>query len=320
VSLEVDGEFAPILEAVAEMRAATGVAPPADALAIRAESDAGLAFLADLFPAPEGLREESFTATGADGAPIELRWCTTAAAPADAAPGPAVVYLHGGGMILGTADLFAPVVRGHVHATGVPFLAVDYRLAPEHPHPTPVEDCLAGLRWLHEHHEELGVDASRIAVMGESAGGGLAAGVALLARDRAVPLARQILVYPMLDDTNTVPDPALVPYCASWSYGSNAIGWRALLGDAVGGADVPAAAAPARATDLSGVAPAYVEVGMLDIFRDEDIDYARRMAAAGVSVELHVHPGVPHGFEMMAPHAEVSQRAVADRRRVIQSL
>ncbi len=273
VSLEVDEEFAPILAAVAEMRAAAGGAPPADAFAIRAETDAGLRFLADQYPAPEGLREESFTAPGADDAPIGLRWCAPEAT-ADAAPGPAVVYLHGGGMILGSADLFAPIVRAHVHATGVPFLAVDYRLAPEHPHPTPVEDCFAGLCWLHEHHESLGVDPNRIAVMGESAGGGLAAGVALLARDRGVALAHQILVYPMIDDTNTVPDPALVPYCTSWSYESNAIGWGALLGDAVGGPDVPAAAAPARATDLSGVAPAYVEVGMLDIFRDEDIDYA----------------------------------------------
>ena len=318
MSLEVDEEFAPVLAAVAEMRAASGAAP-VDALAIREQTNAGIALMADQYPAPEGLREELFTATGADGAPVGLRWCAPEAR-ADAAPGPAVVYLHGGGMILGSAELFAPMVRRQVHATGVPFLAVDYRLAPEHPHPTPVEDCFAGLCWLHDHCAELGVDPNRIAVMGESAGGGLAAAVALLARDRRVALARQILVYPMLDDTNTVPDPALVPYCTSWTYESNAVGWTSLLGDAAGGPDVPAEAAPARAKDLSGVAPAYVDVGMLDIFRDEAIEYARRIAAAGVSVELHVHPGVPHGFEMMAPHAAVSKRAIADRRRVIQSL
>ncbi len=151
--------------------------------------------------------------------------------------------------------------------------------------------------------------------MGDSAGGGIAAGVALLARDRGLKLARQILIYPMLDDRNQAPEDALVPF-ANWTYDNNFTGWSALLGPAFGSDDVPAAAAPSRARDLRGIAPAYIEVGELDIFRLEDIDYARAIAAAGVSIELHVHPGAPHGFERMAPDSDVARRATADRLRV----
>jgi acetyl esterase/lipase len=250
-----------------------------------------------------------------DGARIGLRWYVRDGTQS----GSAFVYLHGGGMICGSVDLYDPVVAAYVGATGVPMLAVDYRVAPEHPHPTPVEDCFAGLGWLHDHAEGLGIDPDRIAIMGDSGGGGLAAGVALLARDRGTPLARQVLVYPMLDDRNITPDPELVPF-AAWTYDSNRIGWSALLGDSTGGDDVSSYAAPARAQDLSGLAPAYVEVGELDIFRDEDIDYARRLAAAGVSVELHVHPGAPHGFDRIAPYSGLVRRAMADRFRVLQAL
>ncbi|ABW10008.1 Alpha/beta hydrolase fold-3 domain protein [Parafrankia sp. EAN1pec] len=190
------------------------------------------------------------------------------------------------------AELYDPWVARYVSATGVPMLSVEYRLAPEHSHPTPAEDCYAALRWLADHAVELGVDPARIAVMGDSGGGGLAAAVALLARDRGGPvLARQILIYPMLDDRNTTPDPAIPPY-----------------------------AAPARADDLTGLPPAYVEVGELDIFRDESIEYARRLAAAGVSTELHVHPGAPHGFDALGPETDVGRRATADRVRVLTGL
>ena len=157
-------------------------------------------------------------------------------------------------MICGSVDLYEPVVAAYVRASGVRMLAVDYRVAPEHPHPTPVEDCFAALGWLHDHTAELGMDQDRIAVMGDSGGGGLAAGVALLARDRGTPLAHQILVYPMLDDRNTTPDPELVPF-AAWTYESNRIGWTALLGESTGGDDVPSCAAPPREQDLAGLAP-----------------------------------------------------------------
>jgi acetyl esterase/lipase len=223
-------------------------------------------------------------------------------------------------MIVGSVDMYEPLIRGFVADSGVPALAVDYRLAPEHPHPVPVEDCYAGLVWLAEHAGDLGVDPARIAVMGDSAGGGLAAGVALVARDRGGPaLARQILIYPMLDDRTTTPDESLVPFL-TWTYDDNVTGWGALLGERAGGDDVPGYAAPARAQDVSGLPPTYVDVGDLDIFCLEDVEYARRIAATGTPVELHVHPGVPHGFEVFAPQADVSRRTRADRIRVLRSL
>jgi acetyl esterase/lipase len=282
---------------------------------VREESDLGLALLNDMSPPVLGVSTTDDEVVRDDGARIGLRWFVR-----DGTEGAsAVVYLHGGGMICGSVDLYHSLVAAYVAASGVRMLAVDYRVAPEHPHPTPVEDCFAALGWLHEHAAELGVDPGRIAVMGDSGGGGLAAGVALLARDRGTPLAHQILVYPMLDDRNTLPDPELVAF-AAWTYDSNRIGWTALLGDSAGGDDVPSYAAPAREQDLARLAPAYVEVGELDIFRDEDIDYARRLAAAGVSVELHVHPGAPHGFDRIAPDSGLVRRAMADRLRVLQAL
>jgi acetyl esterase/lipase len=141
-----------------------------------------------------------------------------------------------------------------------------------------------------------------------------------MARDRGGPrLAAQILVYPMLDDRNTTPDPEIAPF-AAWSYDDNTTGWGALLGDAIGGADVPAFAAPARATDLSGLPPCYIEVGQLDIFRDEDLAYAERLGQAGVPVEFHLRLGVPHEFETFAFGADVARRALADRLRVLRTI
>lgn len=207
-------------------------------------------------------------------------------------------------MILGNFGLFDAWLSRHVSASGVPVLSVDYRVVPEHPHPAPVEDSYAGLRWLGDHADELGVDPGRVAVMGESAGGGLAG---------------QILLFPMLDDRNTEPDSEIAPF-AAWTYDDNATGWGALLGDAAGGPDVPAYAAPARATDLAGLPAAYVEVGQLDIFRDEDLEYARRLSRAGVPVEFHLHARVPHYFDAVAFESDVARRALADRVRVLASL
>jgi acetyl esterase/lipase len=142
-----------------------------------------------------------------------------------------VLYLHGGGMILGSVAIFDGPVSRYVAHTGVAMPSIEFRLAPEHPHPTPVEDAYAGLVWLAAHAEELGVDRNRIAVIGDSAGGGLAAGVSILNRDRGGPaLARQILLYPMLDDRNTNVDPHIAPF-AGWSYDHNITGWNALLGE-----------------------------------------------------------------------------------------
>jgi acetyl esterase/lipase len=226
-------------------------------------------------------------------------------------------------MIFGLEHLgcvYELAVRDYVATSGVPMLVVDYRIAPEHPHPTPVEDCYAALRWLADNAESLGVDPARIGVMGDSAGGGLAAGVSLLARDRGGPtIAQQLLIYPMLDDRTHTPDPQLVPFL-TWTYDDNVTGWAALLGDSAGTDAVSPYAAPAHATDLTGLPDTYIDIGDLDIFRDEDITYARRLSDAGVPTELHLHPGCPHAFEALARKADVSQRAIGDRLRRLRTL
>jgi acetyl esterase/lipase len=270
--------------------------------------------MASITPPSSGVIITSFSTPTSDGeGEIELRWYTKA----DAAPGPAVIYTHGGGMIAGSVDLYDEVVSWYVDQSGVPFLSVELRLAPEATSPTCLaEDVYTGLTWLIAHADDLGVDPSRVAVMGDSGGGGPTAAAAILARDRSVALAKQILIYPMLDDCNTVPGP--VPSeLLTWSYDNNYTGWITLLGDELGTATVSPVAAPARLADFTGLAPAYIDVGDLDIFRDESIAYAAGLARAGVPIELHVHPGCPPGFERFVPDAGVAERAMADRVRAV---
>jgi acetyl esterase/lipase len=311
----LDPQVAAALQPLAA--AAEGVEPPVgDVATRRANAEATFAFFDAQAPPVTDVTSRDYTTSAPDGAGIRLRWFVKDGG----AHGPGAYFVHGGGMILGSLALYDRLIRRYASASGVPVLAVDYRLAPEHPYPTPLEDCYAGLAWFADHASELGVDPGRIGILGDSAGGGLAAATSLAVRDRGGPrLARQILVYPMLDDRTTVPDPALEPFL-TWTYDDNVTGWRALLGADAGTDGVPAYAAPARAKDLSGLPPTYVDVGELDIFRDEDVDYARRIAGTGTSVELHVHPGVPHAFEAWAPSADVSRRALADRLRVLRSL
>jgi acetyl esterase/lipase len=309
---EVAAALAPMVAAMADV-----TPPPAgDVESRRPVLEAIMAETAAAQPMPTDVKATDFYATAVDGGDVLLRWY----AKDSATLGPAVLYLHGGGMISGSVAIYDGPVSRYVSNSGVSMLAVDYRLAPEHPYPVPVEDCYAGLRWLAEHADELGVDPARIAVMGDSAGGGLAAAVALLARDRGGPgLAAQILIYPMLDDRNTTPDPEIAPF-AVWSYDDNITGWGALLGDTIGGPDVPAYAAAARATDLSDLPACYIEVGQLDIFRDEDLTYAQRLSRAGVNVEFHLRPGVPHEFETYAHTSDVARRSGADRLRSLRGI
>jgi acetyl esterase/lipase len=296
------------------------VAKPAalDWKALREAGELGQAALAALLPPPSGVHTARHLACSADGTLIELRWYTRT--DADAAATAAVVYAHGGGMVMGTLDAYDGVIGDYVAGTGVPFLSVGYRRAPDEGSGTTLaEDVYAGITWLIEHAAQLRIDPRRVAVMGDSGGGAPAAGAAILARDRGVALARQILVYPMLDDRNVVPDPARSEFL-TWTYEDNRIAWDAVLGDTRGTEAVSPIAAPARLTEFRGLAPAYLDVGDLDIFRDEDIAYAQRLAQAGVPVELHVHPGAPHGWERFAPRAESARRATADRVRAIASL
>lgn len=303
--------------AMQRMAAAVGeVKRPAvgDWRAIREGGNAMFGVWARLQPVPTDVVTRDFAVRSHDGKEVLLRWFQKRSSR----PGSAALYIHGGGMLLGSVDVYDEILRRYASASGVPLLAVDYRLPPEHPFPTPVEDCYAGLRWLTERAHELGVDPKRIAIMGDSAGGGLAAATTLVARDRSGPaLAKQILVYPMLDDRNTKTDPEMAPFL-TWSWDSNITGWCALLGDKAGTDDVHPYAAPARATDLNRLPPTYIEVGQLDIFRDEGVAFALRLQAH-VPTELHVHPGVPHGFELFAPDADISRRAIADRVRQLKS-
>jgi triacylglycerol lipase len=230
-----------------------------------------------------------------------------------AAPLPAILHIHGGGFLIGEPIIEDIANRTTVRELGCALFTVDYRLAPETPHPGPIEDCYAALQYLAAHAGALGIDAGRIGVMGESAGGGLAAGLALLARDRGGPaLAFQHLIYPMLDDRNcTDQDPHPLTGEFVWSRASNHFGWSAYLGHAPGAADVSPYAAPARAENLAGLPPAFIAVGTLDLFLEEDIDYARRLTRAGVPVELHVYPGAFHGYQL-ATEARVTLAANRD--------
>jgi acetyl esterase/lipase len=189
-------------------------------------------------------------------------------------------------------------------------VSVEYRLAPEDPHPAPVEDCYAGLRWTADHAAELGIDGARLVIAGASAGGGLAAGVVLLARARGgPPLLGQVLMCPMLDDRSRTPSSRELDGDCVWDQHANLIGWTALLGESVGGPDVHWSAAPARAADLAGLPPAYIDVGSVETFRDEDVEYASRIWQAGGVADLHVWAGGFHGFDTIAPDAAVSKMA-----------
>jgi acetyl esterase/lipase len=313
IDAQVLSELGPLLEAIGEIEPP----PIGDVESRRVNGHRMFDSLADTWEPVAGVEIERHTLTTEDGDALDLAWYHIPAAQS----GSAVLYLHGGGMIFGLEHLgrvYDLAVREYVAASGVPMLMVDYRIAPEHPDPTPVEDCYAALRWLADNAEMLGVDPARIGVMGDSAGGGLAAGVSLLARDREGPaISQQLLIYPMLDDRPQTPDPELVPFL-TWTYDDNVTGWAALLG--VGPDKVSPYAAPARATDLAGLPDTYIDVGDLDIFRNEDIAYARRLSDAGVPTELHLHPGCPHAFEALARKADVSQRAIGDRVRRLRTL
>lgn len=286
--------------------------PRGDALALRNNIDTVMTTVNAAEPDSPDVRTVDYTVP-VEGGEILARWYRKE----HSAPGSAVVYFHGGGMLAGSVEVFDRMVAKYVQNTGVPFLSVDYRLAPEYPGTTLVDDGLAALAWFVDRAEDFDVDATRIAVMGDSGGGGVAAGVAIAAREAGVAVAKQFLIYPMLDDRTVDPDPELEAF-ASWSYDNNFTGWDAVFGESRGTADVPARAAPARLTDFAHLAPAFIDVGELDIYRDESILYARNLTVAGVSTELYVRPGVPHGFDRI--DIEVSRRSWADRYRAIRAI
>lgn len=236
-------------------------------------------------------------------------------------PVPVLFYVHGGGLVTGNRHLDLPGVLETAAPLGCAVAAVEYRLAPESTYPAAAEDVYAGLRWLAGEADALGLDAGRIVVSGMSAGGGLAAVVALLSRERGGPrLLGQMLLCPMLDDRNDSPSAHQMAGHGLWDRTANATGWAAYLGDRAGGPDVPWDAAAARAEDLSGLPPAFLDVGSAETFRDEVVAYASRLWLCGGDAELHVWPGGAHAFDMVVPDAPLSQDAKAARRRWLSRL
>tara|TARA_A100001391_G_scaffold130111_6_gene89462 strand:- start:16490 stop:17563 length:1074 start_codon:yes stop_codon:yes gene_type:complete len=222
---------------------------------------------------------------------------------------PAILHIHGGGHLVGSVRGELRNLQETAQALDCTIVSVEYRLAPAARYTESTEDTYAGLKWLFDNAPSLGVDPMRIALMGESAGGGHAAMLAIKARDRGeVPVLFQSLVYPMLDD-RTGSSFAVPPHIATvgWSVPENRLGWRSFLGMEPGGADVPVAAVPARLSDLSGLPPAWIGVGAVDLFAAEDIEYARRLALAAVPVELLVTPGAFHGFDRAAADTVLAQ-------------
>ncbi|KAM5363294.1 hypothetical protein ACJA88_013605 [Fusarium oxysporum] len=270
-----------------------------DVEARRARMEPGIAALADPNFPLEGVTTRDYSTDTSDGQnPASLVFC-----------GPQASMPRG--------DLLV----AYVARTRVPFLAVDYRLAPEHPHPIPVNDIYAALHWLVTHSQELGVDGSRIGIMDDSAGGGLAVATALLARqDNGPRLAKLILLCPMLDDPTVSADEHLARFLC-WNTSDNETGWPALLGCSRGREMVPEIATPARMADATCMPPLYIEVGELDLFRNESIELTTKFYKSGISAELRVFPGCPHGFDILPGRGSgVSRRAIENRDRAIKTI
>ncbi|WP_329303248.1 alpha/beta hydrolase [Streptomyces sp. NBC_00659] len=254
------------------------------------------------------------TVPGPEGAPDVSLFVVRPLAPPGDGPRPVIYHSHGGGMVLGNNRAGVEVVLEWARELDAVVVSVEYRLAPEHPYPAGVEDVYAGLLWTARHAGELGGDPERIVVAGASAGGGLTAALALLTRDREGPRPLgQVLMYPMLDDRNDTPSAHQMAGVGAWDRTANETAWTAVLGEARGGPDVPAYAAPARASDLSGLPPAFLDVGSAETFRDEVVDYASRIWRAGGVAELHVWPGGFHGFDAFAPGTVLARTARAAR-------
>ncbi|OLN87320.1 Carboxylesterase NlhH 1 [Colletotrichum chlorophyti] len=316
--LEFDKEFWDVAGPLIAVRPPL---PPSNALELRARVNTGLAAIIKA-PFPENVVEVKHEITSFDGERIAVYQFVLSGSDADKSR-PAFVYVHGGGTVGGQIDPYQRlIVAMTAAATGVQMFAVEYRLAPEFPYPTPAEDCYAVLQWLSQSADSLSVDPSRIGLYALSGGGTIALGASMMARDRGLspPLAKQILIYPMLDDrTRVLPDNPLSEFL-TWTDKSNQIGWNAYLGGKAGEPGVPGHAAPARADNVSGLPSTYIDVGSLDIFCAESVAFANRLVSANVQTELHVYPGVPHIFDLYAPNIEITKVAKQNQLRAARSL
>jgi acetyl esterase/lipase len=298
----VDPDLTPLLELFPTVEFSSDLLPTIRAREFPVQSDPEVAALVAMetqaVPGPEGAPEVSVRVyTPREGETLR----------------PCILHIHGGGFVTGSAAMMDPMHRALALELNCVIASVEYRLAPETPFPGAIEDCYAALAWLIDGAPRLGVDSKRIGVMGESAGGGLAAALALLARDRGeYPLAFQHLIYPMLDDRTCV-STDLNPYTGEfiWTAHNNSFGWSALLNAPPGSAGISMYAAPARAENLSGLPKAFISTGALDLFLEEDIEYARRLMRHAVPVEMHVYPGAYHAFDL-AVDARVAANARMD--------
>ena len=303
----IDPELAPALE----MIPADGSFNFDDLPSAREMSARMFAQMAALMPPVEGVDTRELSMPGPAGAPDITARMYTPKNVSGIKPG--MLWIHGGGYILGDLEADDHNIGRMCVNTGCVIVSTNYRLAPEDPFPAPVEDCYAALEWMVKNAESLGMDKTRIAIGGGSAGGGLAAGLALMARDRGeIDVAFQLLIYPMIDDRNITPSSHNITDPRTWDREKNIFAWKSYLGDSKEGDNVSPYAAASRAGDLSGLPPAFIAVGELDLFIDEDIEYAQRLIQAGVSTELHVYPGATHGFDSIFT-ASVSKRFTRER-------
>jgi acetyl esterase/lipase len=314
----IDPELAAYVEAMPELDLS-------DPVAARAGFEQLLAAMVRDLPEAESMTIEDRVVPGWEGDP-EVPVRVYRPAPSDARAGdgkaapaamPGILQIHGGGFIVGSIEAEHPGSVLLAAGVGAVVVSVDYRLAPEHPYPAPLHDCYAALEFLHAHAAELGVDTNRVALVGASAGGGLAAATALLARDRGgPPLCFQMLHIPELDDRLATASMRTFVDSPVWNRPLAVQSWQAYLGPLYGSADVPAHAAPARAEDLAGLPPAYISTAENDPLRDEGITYGLRLLQAGVSVELHQFPGTFHGSALVTS-AAVSRRAQGEATAVL---
>ncbi len=284
----------------------------ADITARREAASGLMSAAAAEIPVNPNVTHKDHVAPGVNGAPdVRVRVYTPVAA-SDSATGlrPGLIYIHGGGMILGSIEGEEQNCIMFAERLGIVVASVDYRKAPENPYPAGPNDCYAGTEWVFENATSLGIDASNIGIYGGSAGGGLALAVALMARDRGGPSMKYMMpIYPMIDDRNVTLSSLNVTEVGIWDRAGNLEAWTCYLG----GEAADHYAAPTRATDLAGLPPAFIDVGEMDMFRDEDFDFAMRLNQAGVPTEFHVHPGAFHASEIFAPEAALSQRIWAGR-------
>ncbi|OTA54628.1 hypothetical protein K449DRAFT_377269 [Hypoxylon sp. EC38] len=303
----IDPEYADIIEKLGDPPEGTIT----DVMAIRNWADTLVAKSSQDVPWPEGMQESTHSTISTDGTTFDIHRFLPLSVQEDtkAAPNRAVIFVFGGGMISGSVEASRGFIAMLAQMSQTQVFAPQYRIAPEHPYPAGIEDVYSTVEWLQSNAQCFNVDPARIIVFGQSAGGALAAGVALMARDKGLepPVAGQCLRYPMLDDRTTVDESDPRVKYMTWTPPFNDMGWKYYLGgkekwERTEGS-IPYYAAPGRAGALHNLPPAHIGVSSLDLFKDEDMAYAARLAAADIAVEFHLYPGVPHGFD--GPHGLV---------------